>query len=176
MDLINQGVDFETEKKYDEAILMYSKAIFCNRRMQLAFFNRANAYRLKGDDLNALADLNTVVELKSFVTYVGPNFEESIESQTQVEDGEVFFMRGIAKSKLDSLQSSYLDFHLAMMHGYPDSSECFLWQGILLLRGDKRKQACALFEKCVKYARSQSTLEEAKKLIATTCRESKDNG
>lgn len=174
--LVNKGDAFVNQKKFKEGITLYSKAIKQNPKVQLTYYNRGIAYSEIKDYTKALADFDKVLQLKSnVVRMIDSDFNPSAEGQGQVEFGETFYQRAIVKSYMDSLQSSFEDFQEAIANGYPDSSNCLVWQGVLFGRGGKHEKACEYFEKAKKAAQTTSQQNEAIDMITKYCGATKSN-
>jgi tetratricopeptide (TPR) repeat protein len=173
--LVDRGVDFVNRKEFEAGIALYSKAIKQNPRVQLAYYNRGIAYSELKDYAKAIADFDKVILLKSnVVTMLDRDLKPSAEGQGQVEYGAVFYQRAVVESARDSLQRSFNDFQRAIENRYPDSSNCLLWQGILLARAGKQENACKYFEKAKKAAETTDQQKEAVDMITRYCADTKN--
>ncbi|MBP7555606.1 MAG: tetratricopeptide repeat protein [Chitinophagaceae bacterium] len=169
-DLIDKGVDLVNEGEFEAGIALYSKAIRQNSRIQLAYYNRGIAYTELKEYAKAIADFDRLLLLKTGgVRIIGNDLKPSAEGEGQVSYGNVFYQRAVAESYRDSLQRSFNDFQRAIKNRYPDSSNCFLWQGILLGRAGKQKGACEYFEKAKQAAQTVDQQKEAVDMISKHC-------
>ncbi|MFT3675463.1 MAG: tetratricopeptide repeat protein [Chitinophagaceae bacterium] len=168
--LVDKGADLVNEKKFEEGIVLYSKAIEQNPRVQLAYYNRGIAYSEIREYAKAIADFDKVILLKSNVLMrVDSDFNPTTEGQGEVDYGDVFYQRAIVESYQDSLQRSFNDFQRAIGNRYPDSSNCLVWQGVLLGRAGKHENACEYFEKARKAAQTVAQQKEAADMINKYC-------
>jgi tetratricopeptide (TPR) repeat protein len=169
-DLVDKGVDLVNEKKFEEGIVLYSEAIKQNPKVQLAYYNRGIAYSGIKEYTKAIADFDKIIQLKyDVVRMIDRDFKPTVEGQGQVEPGDVFYQRAVVKSYIDSLQSSFDDFQRAIAYGYSDSSNCLVWQGVLLGRTGEHEKACECFEKAKKAAQTVSQQKKAIDLINKHC-------
>jgi tetratricopeptide (TPR) repeat protein len=175
-DLVDKGVDLVNQNKFEDGIALYSKAIKQNPKVQLAYYNRGIAYSEIKEYTKAIVDFDKVLQLKNnVVRMIDNDFNPSAEGQGQVDFGDIFYQRAVVKSYIDSLQSSFNDFQNAIANGYSDSSNCLVWQGVLLGRAGKHEKACEYFEKAKKAAQTTSQQEEANSMISKYCSETKNN-
>jgi tetratricopeptide (TPR) repeat protein len=175
-DLVDKGVDLVNQKKFEEGIALYSKAIKQKPKVQLAYYNRGIAYSEIKEYTKAIADFDKVLQLKSNgVIMIDNDFNPSAEGQGQVDIGEVFYQRAVVKSYMDSLQSSFNDFERVIQSRYSDSSNCFVWQGVLFGRAGKHEKACEYFEKAKKAAQTTAQQKEAIDMINKYCGGTKNN-
>jgi tetratricopeptide (TPR) repeat protein len=176
LDIVDKGVDLVNKKKFEEGIALYSKAIKQNPRVQLAYYNRGIAYSEIKEYTKALADIDKILLLKSTaVRMIDRDFNPSAEGQGQVDYGDAFYLRAVVKSYMDSLQASFNDFQRAIETHYADSSDCLVWQGILLGKAGKHEEACEYFEKAKKAAQTTSQQKEAIDMIVKHCEQKKNN-
>jgi len=92
----DEGVAYERDKKYNEAISSYTKAIESNRNYENAYANRGYSRRLIGNYEGALADYDKVIEI---------NPKNSI----------VYFLRGyLEKAFLKDVQGALHDYNRAI--------------------------------------------------------------
>jgi Flp pilus assembly protein TadD len=77
-ELVNQGVAYGKEGRYDEAIASLTKAVELNPNDSKAFNNRGLAYFYKGQFTQALSDYNKAIELD-------PNFAEAYSNRGFVQ-------------------------------------------------------------------------------------------
>jgi tetratricopeptide (TPR) repeat protein len=175
-DLVDKGVDLVEQKQFKEGIALYSKAIKQNPKVQLAYYNRGIAYSEIKEYTKALIDFDKILQLKSNgVQMIDRDLNPSTEGQGQVDFGDVFYQRAVVKSYMDSLQSSFNDFQRAIENRYSDSSNCFLWQGVLFGRASKHEKACEYFEKAKKAAQTTAQQKEALDMINKYCIGTKHN-
>jgi tetratricopeptide (TPR) repeat protein len=169
-DLVDKGVYLVNQEKFEEGIALYSKAIKKNSKVQLTYYNRGIAYSEIKEYTKALADFDKVLKLKSkAVIMIDNDFNPSAEGQGQVDYGDAFYQRAVVKSYMDSLQSSFNDFQRAIDNRYSDSSNCFVWQGVLFGRAGKHEKACEYFEKAKKAAQTTAQQKEAIDMINKYC-------
>lgn len=169
-DLVNKGVDLVDQKKFEEGIALYSKAIKQNPKVQLAYYNRGIAYTEIKEYNKAVADFDKILQLKNnLVKMIDSDFNPSAEGQGQVDYGNVFYQRAVVKSYMDSLQSSFNDFQRAIEYRYSDSSNCLVLQGVLFGRAGKHENACEYFEKAKKAAQTTAQQKEAISMINNYC-------
>lgn len=168
--LVDKGVDLVNRQEFEAGIALYSKAIKQNPRVQLAYYNRGIAYSELKDYTKAIADFDKIILLKSnVVKMLDRDLKPSAEGQGQVEYGTVFYQRAVVESSRDSLQRSFNDFQRAIESRYPDSSNCLLWQGILLGRTGRQEKACEYFEKAKKAAQTTAQQKEAVDKMTRYC-------
>lgn len=175
-DLVNKGVDLVGQKKYEEGIALYSKAIKQNPNVQLAYYNRGIAYSEIKEFTKALIDFDKIIQLKGkAVQMIDRNLNPSAEGQGEVDFGDAYYQRAMVKSNMDSLQGSFYDFQRAIENGFSDSSNCLIWQGVLLGRSGKQEKACEYFEKAKKAAQTNDQQKEAITMIIKYCDQMKNN-
>ncbi len=168
--LVDKGVDLVNQKKFEEGIALYTKAIKKNSKVQLAYYNRGIAYSEIKEYTKALADIDKVLQLKNKpVLMINRDFSRSAEGQGQIDFGDIFYQRAVVKLYMDSLQSSFNDFQNAIANGYSDSSNCLVLQGVLLGRAGKHEKACEYFEKAKKAAQTIPQQKEAIDMINKYC-------
>ncbi len=176
-DLVDNGVDLVNQKKFEEGIALYTKAIKKNPKVQLAYYNRGIAYSEIKEYTKAIADFDKILQLKGrVVMMVDSDFNPSAEGQGQIDFGDIFYLRAVVKSQMDSLQSAFNDFQNAIANGYSDSSNCLVWQGVLLGRAGKHEKTCEYFEKAKKAAQTISQQKEAINMINKYCLAQKTSG
>jgi uncharacterized protein (TIGR02145 family) len=61
---LNKGEDLYRERKYDEAIREFDKALAINKNLANGYYFRGSAYFFKNDPDRALADYNTALKIK----------------------------------------------------------------------------------------------------------------
>ena len=175
-DLVDKGIDLINEKKFDKAIVLYSKAIKLNPKVQLAIYNRGIAYAEIKEYSKALSDFNNVIELQTTgVSFIDKDLNPTDEGQGQVSYTDAVYQRAVVKSYMDSLKSSFVDFGIAIENHYADSSNCLLWQGTLLGRGGQAAKACQYFERAKKCAPTLAKRQEAIDMIMKYCGQLNNN-
>jgi tetratricopeptide (TPR) repeat protein len=117
-----------SEKKFDEAISEYSKAITLDPKLPFLYSGRGRAYRLKRDNINAIADFTKALEIE-------PNAFE------------VYFERGdllAARMQFDKA----IDDYTKAIGGSPDT-RYYLNRGLIYMLQEKYDPARADFEKVI---------------------------
>lgn len=178
MDLIDKGVDSINAGKIDEGIDLYTKAINRNPRIQLAYYNRGNAYQLLKKYPQALTDFNMAIKLMTVnggIVWKNPDIDQSIEAAGQVPYEDVLYLRAIVKGELDSLNSAFSDFEYLVEKNYTEKSNCLLWQGIIFGEIGNRSKACEYFEKAKLSATNETELKIAQENINNNCKTDSNN-
>lgn len=122
-----------------------------------ALIDRGNAFRDKGDYVNALADHNRAIELSptSARAFLGrgldylaqSNYEKAIEDLSKSitlnpELSEAYARRGEARVKLQTeYQAALNDFDKAISQGYTDTTQLQRYRGLALFRLGQTAQA-----------------------------------
>jgi len=171
--LINKGIRLSDERKYDEAIAIYTDVIKRNPKLPLAYYNRGIAYMYLEKYKNALADFNKIIASQQnsgpFKYVPNPNspFAKE-EDRAFVSYYEALYQRAQVKYHMDSVQSSYRDF-TELIENYYEVSNCYLWQGTLWMRAGNREKACERFDKATIYARTEEDRQEADRMTKEYC-------
>jgi tetratricopeptide (TPR) repeat protein len=171
--LLNKGYNLSKEKKYDEAIKVYTEVIKRNRKLQLAYYNRGLAYNATKQYNKALADFNEVMSLQTsggyIVTFNKDMPYASDEVRAQVPYQDALYQRAQVKYYMDSLRSSFRDFQALIENNYEEKSNCLLWQGTIYLRNKKSDRACDYFNQAKQIAVSDDDKKQADEMISTYC-------
>jgi len=171
-DLINEGMGMAKRKKYKEAIKLYTKVINRNGRIQLAYFDRGLSFAALKDYSNALHDFNKVMALQrigDFIFTENPNTPFASEAaQMQVPYDDALYRRAIVRYYMDSIEKSFYDFQKLVDEGY-EQSNCFLWQGSMLIKEGNNSKACICFENAKQLAIKTEDSLQAIDMIRTHC-------
>lgn len=172
-ELFDKAMNLSKQKKYDDAIKIYTQIIGRNDQLQLAYYNRGIDYLSKKNYTQALTDFNKVLSLQS----VG-NFRIKFNSNTPVADdvartqvpyNDALYQRAIVKYYMDSVRSSFIDFQSLIDDNDGQKSNCILWQGTLWIKVGKTEKACEYFQKAKKFANTTNDKQEADEMIKTYC-------
>ncbi len=144
---------FQEQKKYKEAIEVYTKISKRNSKFQDAIFNKGYCYFLDSNYTKALDYYEYLLRKKGVdvkdngVTIQNVNLLENQEVRDhEVSLGEIFYHIGISKYQIDSLYSSNRYLQLAINEKY-EGANCYLWQGLIWIRTGKPDKGCDLFYK-----------------------------
>lgn len=170
--LIDKAIKLRKEKRYEEAIRIYSYIIKKNSRLQLPYYNRGYCYLdLKQYD-KAFVDFNKVMSLHQVGNFIfsynsdSPFADE--ETRAQISYNDALYMRAQVKFYMDSIESSYRDFKMLISVNY-EKSNCLLWQGTLWFKSGDSTQACKYFKMAKEAALNNEDIEEANRLIKGYC-------
>ena len=171
-DLNNRGVALAKEKKYKEAIRLYTKVISRNGKIQLAYYDRGFCFiALKSYSL-ALRDFNKVLSLQTvgdFIITENPNIPFAPEeTRMQVAYNDALYQRARVKFYMDRLRSSFEDFQ-ALVNSEYEKSNCIAWQGTIWIRSDNKIKACEYFEKARQAASDEEDKQQTDEFIKTYC-------
>gem|GEM_PF-5198970 len=97
-------------KKYDEAISYFNKAINLDPKNSIYYCNRGEAYFLNSQNVEAFADFNRAIELD-------PN------------NSNAYFYRGAVYMKDEKIGKAIIEFNIAIQKK-PDYAEAYLYRGI----------------------------------------------
>jgi tetratricopeptide (TPR) repeat protein len=174
-ELLDKALLLSKQKKFNEAISVYTNIIKQNRKLQIAYYNRGFCYIDIKDYPKALADFNTIMNLQTYegaiISYNPnmPNASEEIRGQISYDDA--LYLRAQVKFYMDSLKSSFLDFQTLINNNYEEKSNCLGWQGTIWIRDGRKEKACNCFELAKQTARNESDLKEAEEMLKTYCKE-----
>ena len=175
-DLISKANNFSAEKKYKEAIDIYSKIIHQNNKLQLPYYNRGIANFKLDKYPEALSDFEKVISLHTLgggniiFTYNQDSPLASEEAKMQVPYYDVLYQMAQVKYFMDSLKSAYKDFQTLIANNYEEKSNCLLWQGTIWHAGGDSSKACDFFNRAKTVALNQEDIDEANKMLATYCK------
>lgn len=176
---LDEAYNLYNEKKYDEAIAIYSMVISRNNKIQLAFYNRGLAYLNIKDYKKALSDFNQVMTLQRLGDFIITYNEDfpfaSEEARAQVPYNDALYQRAQVKYHMDSLKSSFQDFFTLVEDSYNEKSNCLLWLGTILYRSRKPEKACEYFEKAKAVAFTEVEKQDADLMIETYCNKTNSN-
>ena len=171
-DLINRGVALAKQKKYKEAINLYTKVINRNDKIQLAYYDRGFSFIAIKNYSLALRDFNKVLSLQTigdFVYTENPNTSfASDEARMQVPYNDALYQRAQIKFYMDSLRSAFKDFQTLVNSDY-QKSNCLAWQGTIWIRNGNKDKACEYFERAKQTASSEEDKQDANDFIKTYC-------
>lgn len=174
-ELLDKAYYLSNEKKYDEAIKIYTKVIERNDRLQLAYYNRGFAYMAMKEYEKALADFNRVMALQTvggFTVSYNPNMPFAGEEvKAGVPYMDALYQAAQVKFHMDSSQSSFKDFQTLVENNYEQKSNCILWQGTILYSIRKQEKACEYFQRAKAIAVNDDEKNEADLMISTYCNE-----
>ncbi|MBN1905274.1 MAG: TonB family protein [Deltaproteobacteria bacterium] len=105
-----QGNTLTNNKKYDEAISYFNKAINLEPNNSMYYCNRGEAYWLNGQNNEAMADFNRSIELD-------PNIANG------------YFYRGAVYMKDEEVDKAIIEFNMAIQKN-PDFAPAYLYRGI----------------------------------------------
>jgi len=172
-ELFDKAFTLSKEKKYDEAIKIYTDIISRNDQLQLAYYNRGIDYLSKKSYKEALADFNKVMSLQTlgdFHIWFNENTPVAGDvERTQVPYNDALYQRAIVKFYMDSSRSSFIDFQTLVNDNYDQTSNCILWQGTLWVKLGKLEKACEYFQKAKQFANTSNDKQEADEMIKTYC-------
>jgi len=142
--LISKGVNLSAIKKYNEAILCYSKVIQIDSNNSMAYLNRGRNYNRISRNTKALNDYDKIIKLKSVgVFYI--DLVENPYTQTnlsyEVNIVEVKHSRGIALYEMDSLKEAFKEFDFCIENKYELSSS-YYWRGLIYISYEMFKEGC----------------------------------
>jgi tetratricopeptide repeat protein len=173
-DLINRGVALAKQKKYKDAIKLYTRVINRNDKIQLAYYDRGFSFMGLKIYALALRDFNKVLSLQTvgdFVYTENPNTPfSSDEARGQVPYNDALYQRARVKFYMDSLRSSFEDFQTLVNSDY-EKSNCLTWQGTIWIRGGDKNKACEYFERAKQAASTEEDKQEANEFIKTYCQD-----
>jgi tetratricopeptide (TPR) repeat protein len=172
--LLDKAYSFSKQKKYDEAIKVYTEVIKQNNKLQLAYYNRGFAYLGTKNFKNAYADFNKVMTLQTLKNYA-ITFNKDIphadeQTRTQVPYYDALYQRAQVKYLMDSLKSSFIDFQTLIDNNYEEKSNCTLWQGTIYIKNNESEKACEYFDKAKQFALSDIDRNQAGEMIKAYCR------
>ncbi len=174
--LLSKGVNLSKEKKYEEAIKVFSAIIKKDSKLQLPYYNRGIAYFKLDKYPEALSDFEKVVSLKTFggkniiFTYNQDSPFAGEEAKMQVPYNDVIYQLAQVKYFMDSLKSSYKYFQMLVENNYEEKSNCLLWQGTIWHASGDSSKACDFFRRGKSAALNQEDIDEANKMLATYCK------
>ena len=171
-ELIDKAYDLSKQKKYDQAIKVYSEVIKKNEKLQLPYYNRGLCYVNKKEYLKALADFNKVIDLHMIGGFIWESNPDSPiadeETKQQVPYNDAVYQKAQVMYYIDSTQSSFNDFQVLASQGY-EKSNCLLWLGTIMIRNKNNDKACQYFLKAKEFALTDDDKNEADKIFNTYC-------
>lgn len=135
------------QRKYEQAILYFTKSIEIDSLDPATFTDRGLSYAYNGDNENAIQDFYHVLKLDSIGSQAQAAYywlgriassemdnEKAIEFYTKLlnlapSDAEGYFLRGTAKSNLMDSQGAIADFDLAIKFN-PNYMEAYANRGV----------------------------------------------
>ena len=180
-----KGEALSSQKKYKEAIVIYSKVIETDPRNVHALYSRAVASAYEKDFEGSLADMNRAIDLDTTARWIGYNnigffikfeqkdYEGAIEYfnkaiQLQPNSSNAYNNRGYAKLQLNDLKGARADIDKAMQIE-PENPYIYKYLGLYTIAENKSKQACQYFEKADKLGYTEQYDNEVVDLIKLHC-------
>ena len=176
-EMISSGIDSTEAGNHTAAIRIFSDALKKDPWLQKGYYNRGIAYHAVRDYVKALADFNHLEPMmKKGGVIINRNndivSEEKEEWNVWYED--VIYWRAVTKADMDSLTSAYREFQYLIDNNYAESSNYYLWQGVLLGRSGNTEQACEKFDQAWRTAKSAAAVKEAIDMLHQHCPEWKE--
>ena len=172
-ELFDEAYNLTKRKEYDKAIKVYTELIKRNRKLQLPYYNRGYCYYSKEDYSRALFDFNTVMELQTvggFILTFNPNLPfAGEEARYQVPYYDALYQRAQINFYLEKDSASFEDFNMLIANNYVEKSNCYLWQGNIVLNNGDTAKACSYFLNSQKFANSELINQEAQKMLTKYC-------
>ncbi len=157
---LSRGADKSAINDYKGAIVDYSKVVELDPKNTLALFNIGNNYKRLNANLKAISYYN-----KAFVTKGGeqiyfdmvPNNLVS-SSNFDIEGYAIFYERGLAYYRIDSLRKAFNDFHNCIGSNYK-VKESYYFLGTIYEAYRNKSSACKCFLKSSQLGDQQASLE-----------------
>lgn len=131
-ELFDEAYKLGKQKKYEEAIKVYSEVIKRNNKLQLAYYNRGLAYFEIKKYEAALADFRKIMAMQTKNGFIikwnqdSPFVSEELKAEVPYNDA--LYQQAQVKFDMDSMQSSFIDFQILLNNNYEEKSNCLLWQ------------------------------------------------
>ncbi len=174
--LFDDAYELTKKNKYDKAIKLYNKLLERNDKLQLAYYNRGYCYYSMKEYKKALEDFNQIINLQTFgggqivFTLNSDSPYASEESKYQVSYHDVLYQRAQVYFYLGKNNESFKDFGNLVASEYEEKSNCYLWQGSIILNSGDTSRACPYFNNAKHFANNETIAIEAEKMIKTYCR------
>jgi tetratricopeptide (TPR) repeat protein len=165
-ELFNKADNFYEQKKYDQAIDVYTQIIKRKFSLQRAFYNRGLCYMALKKYDRALWNFNIITS--SLSINWNPIFTPD-EAKAQVPYNDALYQRAQAYFYLDSLKSSFRDFQVLIDNNDVDKISCLLWQGVIYARIRDTARACTFFNKAKQAAVTTEDKGEVNRMINAYC-------
>ncbi|HEY9002204.1 MAG TPA: tetratricopeptide repeat protein [Mucilaginibacter sp.] len=157
---LSRGADKSALNNYNGAISDYIQALKLNPKNTLALFNIGNNYKRLNNNLKAISYYNQAFATKGsdqIYSDMKPNsFVES--SNFDVEGKAIFYERGLAYYKIDSLRKAFSDFRNCIISNY-QVKESYYFLGIIHKAYKSKKKACECFLKSAQLGDKDSNIE-----------------
>ena len=175
--LINKGLDSVAVGNHKAAIRLYTAALTIDPWLQKGYFNRGLSYLEIKDYVKALTDFNQIESMLSkngVIVTQNRNVLSNEKDGWEVPYTDVIYWRAVTKADMDSLVPAYREFEYLITNNYSETSNCYLWQGILLGRSGNTTMACEKFEQARKTAKIEAAVKEAIEMLHKHCPEWKE--
>ncbi len=143
---INRGADKSALEDYRGAIADFRKALAFDTSNMLALYYSGNSYKQMGDYKTAVKYYNWALGDYSEETGKTTYIQLKMVGEFDIESGAVYFDRGDAYYKLDSLRRAYNDISRALENNYR-VADCYLYIGYIYLSTGQAPSACEYFQK-----------------------------
>ncbi|MGN6247362.1 MAG: tetratricopeptide repeat protein [Ginsengibacter sp.] len=173
--LFNKASELSKKGQFDKAITIYTQIIGRNDKLQLAYNNRGYCYYSKKEYSKALQDFNRILNLQTGGGQIvftlnrdSPYADE--EAKYQVAHDDVLYQRAQVYFYLGNKNESFTDFDYLIANEYKEKSNCYLWQGSILLNRGDTVQACSKFKNAEKFANNKVVETQAEQMLDLYCK------
>ncbi len=160
---INRGIILATEKKYDEALTDYNKAIQLEPKFSKAYNNRGGLMRTLNKYDDAISDFNKAIELqpdyvkaynnRGLLMNITKRYDEAIKDYSKAIElkpnfAEAFNNRGVVNRNLNRNEESLSDFNKAI-ELQPNYYKAYYDRAILMANQNKYDLAINDYNKAI---------------------------
>jgi tetratricopeptide (TPR) repeat protein len=160
---INRGIIFAADKKYDEALKDYNKAMQIEPRFSKAYNNRGALMRLLKKYDQAISDFSKAIELqpdyaiaynnRGLLMNITKQYDNAVADYSKAislkkDYAEAFSNRGIAYRNANKFSESYNDFNQALFLN-PNYYKAYSERGLLMMAQNKFDDALSDFNKTI---------------------------
>jgi len=140
---LSRGVDKSLINDYKGAIIDYNKVIELDPKNTLALYNIGNNYKRLSDNLKAISYYNKAFATKGgeliYLDMKPNNFVKS--SNFDVEGSAIFYERGLAYYRADSLKKAFKDLRICISSNY-QVKESYYFVGLIYEAYQMKTDAC----------------------------------
>lgn len=171
--LFDEAYDLIKRNEFDKAINIYTDLVTRNKKFQLAYYNRGYCYYSIKNYSKALFDFNKVMELQTAGGFIftmnndSPFADE--EAKYQVSYYDALYQRAQVNFYLEEDSAAFQDFNALIANNYAEKSNCYLWQGSIMLNWRDTAKSCSYFLNSQKFANNESIRQEAQKMLSMYC-------
>jgi tetratricopeptide (TPR) repeat protein len=174
--LFDEAYALTKKSEYKKAIKVYTSLLERNDKLQLAYYNRGYCYYSMKEYNKALEDFDRTIGLQTLgggsiiFTLNSESPFASEEAKYQVPYYDALYQRAQVYFFLGKNKESFNDFGVLIANEYEEKSNCYLWQGSIIINSGDTTKACSYFSNAKQFANSKTLETEAEEMLVSFCK------